>query len=142
MKKIFISYSTPVNKNQMLFLENLKKFVNELGYEYIMVANETQNPFFKIKDKIAECCGLICLAFVKNSRGLLKKTFYTSKWLDVELALALTLNVKTLVFSDRRIEDTCLISKKNCVVQTFLMSVWDFNTSIIKNYLKEWIKTI
>lgn len=112
MKKIFISYSTPINSEQKKFLSLIKNLLVKNGFQYIIVNDvKNSNPFYKIKEEIIKCDAILCLAFIKNKKGIINKKYFTSYWLDIELAIALQINLKYFIFCDKKVENTCLLNK-------------------------------
>lgn len=145
MKKIFISYSTPINPEQQYFLNKIKNILLDLGIEYVTVENiKDVNPFYKIKEEINNCKAFICLAFVKYRRGILNKHYYTSAWLDVELSLAFQKDLDYYIFCDNKIENTCILSKAYNAPKINYVNDWKMildNFEEMNSFL-EWIKSI
>lgn len=65
------------------------------------------HPIFPIINKLKECSLFICIAFHKYK---FKNLWYSSSWLDIEYALALSMDIPCIVFMEDPIGKGILVN--------------------------------
>ncbi len=111
MLSTFLSISTPKRKDQSSFLERLKLQLNKHGIKYNTVENVNPNkinPIYPIIDAIRKSSFCICIAFEKNKE---RNRYTTSNWIDIEYALALSMNKPCFIVAEKHLGDTQLINQ-------------------------------
>lgn len=114
MYKLFLSYSKPINKQQIEILNYIKRTLHNLNICIVEVQNEglDKSPIFKINNILKKCNFFLCIAYEKNQyMDINGKCFYTtSAWLDIEIALAIAHNLPFFVIKESKIKDTALLN--------------------------------
>lgn len=151
--KIFLSYSTPVRPDQEIILNEVKAFLSSVGVQ-VKIVNACLldcSPIFPIMETIADCQGLIALAFTKYQtidHGKIICT--TSHWIDIELALALQKHLPCMALKEGDQQDSLLMSAQapSCCVTEMRMlpetpgciDVLDFKKRLLPQ-MADWIST-
>lgn len=67
MYKLFLSYSKPINKQQITILNYIKRTLNKLNICIVEVQNEVldKSPIFKINNALKQCDFFLCIAYEK-----------------------------------------------------------------------------
>lgn len=141
MIKVFFSYSRPINSQQ----NNIIKYIRyELQHESLFpveIKNENYNmsPVFVINEAMKECDFFLCIAYEKEK--ILKAdgtaSYYTSPWLDIEIALAISYQLPFFIMKEEKLVDTVLLNSINPVPYYSLPNTT--NNLIDIKYLKEQI---
>lgn len=115
---VFLSYSSPCNKNQKQFIDSLKKLLNDHGFEPRTLGvtdYDLEEPLVAIRRLMLESNGMITVAFRRfdiesgKERKLkdgvevtipLDKQYFTSPWCHIEPAMAFQLGLPILVFRE------------------------------------------
>ena len=68
MYKLFLSYSKPINKQQITILNYIKRTLNKLNICIVEVQNEVldKSPIFKINNALKQCDFFLCIAYEKD----------------------------------------------------------------------------
>lgn len=130
MKKVFLSFSTPITNNQKSFLNITKEYISTHGCLPITVENvdsKKLHPIFSIINKLNECSLFICVAFHKYKYNDL---WYSSSWLDIEYALALSMNIPCIVIIENPIGKGILVNSDSLPTPICLPNL---NNGIVKN---------
>lgn len=107
----FLSISTPIRKDQVDFLDYLKLQLTNQNIEYNTVENIDENkinPIYPIIESIRKSSFFICIAFEKN---IIDNKHVTSNWIDVEYALAISMNKPCLIIVEKHLESSILINQ-------------------------------
>ena len=114
MYNLFLSYSKPINQQQINILNYTKETLNRLNIHIVEVQNECIDisPVFKINDIIKQCDFFLCIAYEKDHYVDKNGKFYytTSGWLDIEIALAIAHNLPFCVIKEAKIKETTLLN--------------------------------
>lgn len=114
MYKLFLSYSKPINKQQITILNYIKRTLNKLNICIVEVQNEVldKSPIFKINNALKQCDFFLCIAYEKDQYMDQNGEYYytTSVWLDIEIALAIAHNLPFFVIKESKIKDTALLN--------------------------------
>lgn len=155
--EIFLSYSTPIRDDQRKVQATVEELIRKEAVTCRKVEQlpETQHPFFRVTDTIAQCDSMICLAFEKYQtiqQG--KMCCRTSSWLEIEVAIALFLNLPVLILREPQIIDGPLIMEHGSPCKTITIPVQakkcanmykiglgDFNTRICPQIVS-WINRL
>lgn len=123
MKKVFISFSTPITNNQKSFLSILKKYIlnhNCLPITVENVDSKKIHPIIPIINKLNECSIFICVAFHKYKyKGL----WYSSPWLDIEYALALSMNMPYVVIMENPMGKGLLVNSDSLPIPIYMPDI-------------------
>ena len=108
MYKLFLSYSKPINKQQITILNYIKRTLNKLNICIVEVQNEVldKSPIFKINNALKQCDFFLCIAYEKDQYMDQNGEYYytTSVWLDIEIALAIAHNLPFFVIKESKIK--------------------------------------
>lgn len=151
--KTFLSYSTPVRTDQLYALELINLCIGSLDSEIVMVNScpEKQNPIFQIIADMKTCDNFVSLVFSKKEYVSNNHIYQrTSPWLDIELALALQLNIPCIVIRETKLEVSPLVTAHytpcdviempKCIYSNKI-ELYSFEICVCKR-LTHWIKSL
>lgn len=138
MTKIFLSYSKPQNKQQNIVIKYIKKYLQKEGFNLIEVKSENYyvSPIYIINNAIKECDYFLCIVYEKE-KIILKNgsaLYFTSPWLDIEIALAISHSLPFFIIKEEKLIKTALLNSTDSLPYCSLPNT--LNNTIDTNYLK------
>lgn len=138
--KLFLSYSKPINKEQIQLLNDVKELINNssIDIDIIEINNIndfTISPIHKIIDGIKKSSAFLCIAFEKNQINTINNVtqYYTSHWLDIELSLAIQNNIPYFIIMESHLSDNEILSIQQKTISINLIEV-DFTNKQNRYY--------
>ncbi len=113
MKNVFLSFSTPIRQDQIKVLNDIKDVITKLNMNYVVVENiddKKCNAIFSIIEALKTCQVFVCIGFEKYSLNRKNKQYFSSHWLDIEIALAVNNNIPVFILREEHLMNSEIIN--------------------------------
>lgn len=158
MVKVFFSVASPHNDLQQEYIKELTTYFEFHGIKLETLKNwNEEDPLLAIIDELKEASGCLVLALERyfiqegklkrggNQEHILKEQAFTSPWLQIESALARSLELPLIILKDNGIQNDGLIDldkQQWGIVKIDHRKKGEIDTYPVKNFILSWIKNV
>ncbi|MEX0289592.1 MAG: hypothetical protein AB3N14_10830 [Flavobacteriaceae bacterium] len=156
--KVFFSVASPHNEDQQNYINRLKEYFIENGIQLQTLTEwEDNDPLIPILKELKDSCGCLVLALERyyiqegtakrgsDQESSLAKEAFTSPWLQIEAALARSLDLPLIILKDKALTNEGLIHNDKQewgIVRINQDDIEEIREYPVKNFILNWINQV